>query len=117
MCGSLSQLLPNCLYLVFFLQDPVDPGEACPGPNGVITHYHIRFQGGRIVNTDNANTARCSAGRCKYIFKPPSNPPSNYDSVSVAAANVVGVGAARTCTAQTISELHKNNIAFYTKQT
>ena len=39
------------------------------------------------------------------MFVPPSNPPSSYDHVSVAAENIVGVGAARTCTAQTISEL------------
>ena len=36
---------------------------------------------------------------------PPSIPPSSYDSVSVAAENLVGVGAARTCTTQPISEL------------
>ena len=31
--------------------------------------------------------------------------PSSYDSVSVAAENVVGMGAARTCTTQPISKL------------
>ena len=51
------------------------------------------------------NIARCTAGRCGHTFEPPSNPPSSYDSVSVAAENVVGVGAARICTTQTISEL------------
>ena len=57
------------------------------------------------VDTEDVNTARCTAGRCSHTFEPPSNPPSSYDSVSVAAENVVGVGATRTCTAQTISEL------------
>ena len=51
------------------------------------------------------NVARCTVGRCNHTFEPPSNPPSSYDSVSVAAKNAVGVGAARNCTAQTISEL------------
>ena len=54
---------------------------------------------------ENVNIARCTAERCSYTFEPPSNPPSTYDSLSVAAENVVGVGAARTCTAQPISEL------------
>ena len=86
------------------LQNPVDPGEACPGPTGNITQYHIRLQTGSVVVTENVNTAECTAGRCSHTFEPPSNPPSSYDSVSVAAENVVGVGAARTCTTQTISE-------------
>ena len=54
---------------------------------------------------ENVNIAGCTAGRCSHTFEPPSNPPSRYDGVSVTAENVVGVGAARTCTAQTISEL------------
>ena len=58
-----------------------------------------------VVITENVNISRCTAGRCNRTFEPPSNPPSSYDSVSVAAENVVGVGAARTCTTQTISEL------------
>ena len=48
--------------------------------------------------------ARCTDGRCSHTFKPLSNPSSSYDSVSVAAENVVGVGAARMCITQTISE-------------
>ena len=44
------------------------------------------------------------AGKSSHTFEPPSNPPSSYDSVSVAAVNVVGVGAARTCTTQDISK-------------
>ena len=49
--------------------------------------------------------ARCTVGKCSHTFEPPSNLPSSYDSVSVAAENVVGVEAARTCTTKTISEL------------
>ena len=54
--------------------------------------------------TENVNTASCTSGRCSHTFELPSNPPSSYDSVSVAAENVLGVGAARTCTTQPISE-------------
>ena len=84
------------------LQDPVDP---CPSVTGNITQYQISFQTGSVVITENVNIARCTAGKCSHIFEPPSNPPSSYDSVLVAAENVVGVGTARTCTTQTISEL------------
>ena len=94
------------------LQNPVDPdpGEACPGPSGDITLYQIRFRTGSVVATENVNVARCTAGRCSHSFEPPSNPPSSYDSVSVAAENMAGVGAARTCTVQTISELTLSSI-------
>ena len=84
------------------MQDPVD---TCPDVTGKITQYQISFQTGSVVATKSVNIARCTAGRCSHTFEPPSNPPSSYDSVSVAAENVVGVGAARTCTTQTISEL------------
>ena len=86
------------------LQDPLDP-DPCKGISGDITQYQIRFQAGSVVATENVNITKCTAGRCSHTFEPPSNPPSSYDSVSVAAENVVGVGAARTCTTQTISEL------------
>ena len=66
----------------------------------------MRFQTGSIVVTENVNIASCTTERCNHTFEPPSNPPSSYDSVSVAAENVVGVGAARTCTTQTISEFN-----------
>ena len=82
----------------------MDPVKACQSPKGVITQYQIRFQSGSVVNTENVNIARCTAGRCNHTFEPPSNPPTSYDSVSVAAENVVGVGVARTCTPQPISE-------------
>ena len=84
-------------------QDTVDPGETCPGPN--IKQYQISFQTGSLPVTENVNIARCTAGRFSHTFELPSNPPSSYESVLVAAENVVGVGAARVCTAQTISEL------------
>ena len=83
-------------------QDTVDPEETCQGPH--ITQYQISFETGSTVNTENVSTSVCTAGRCSYTFEPPSNPPSSYDNVSVAAENVVGVGDARTCTSQTISE-------------
>ena len=92
------------------LQDPVDPGASCPGPTGDITQYQMSFQTGSVVATESVNIARCTAGRCSHTFEPPSNPPSSYDSVSVAAENVVGVGPATTCTKQTISELCYNTI-------
>ena len=91
--------------LVTSLQDPVDP---IPDITGNITQYQISFQTGSVVDTENVSIARCTAGRCSHTFEPLSNPPSSYDSVSVAAKNVVGVGTARTCTTQTISELNIN---------
>ena len=53
------------------------------------------------------NASRCENGRCSNAFQLAKNgsTPSSYYSVSVAAENVVGVGAARTCTTQPISEL------------
>ena len=83
----------------------MDPGEACPGPTGNITQYQISFQTGSVVVTESVNIARCTAGRCSHTFEPPSNPPSSYDRVSVAAENVVGIGAARNLTIQPISML------------
>ena len=87
--------------------------DPCSGVSGAITQYQISFQtvaigsvnSGSVVATENVNIARCTAGRCSHTFESPSNPPSSYDNVSVAAENVAGVGAARTCTTQTISEL------------
>ena len=76
--------------------------DPCPGISGDITRYLISFQAGSF---ENVNITDCTAGRCSHTFEPPSNPPSSYDNVSVAAENVVGVGAPRTCTTQSISEL------------
>ena len=84
----------------------MDPGAACRGPRGDITQYQISFQTGSVVVTENVDIAMCTAGRCSHTFEPPSNPPPSYDSVSVAAENVMGVGVARTCTTQPISELN-----------
>ena len=84
----------------------MDTIKACRRPRGDITQYQISFQTGSFVATENVNIAECTAGRCSHTFVLPSNPPSRYDSVSVAAVNVVGVGTARTCTTQTISELN-----------
>ena len=101
--------LQSCLIITtsmwdLFLKNPVDVKETCPGQKGNITQYQISFQTGSLVNTENVNNTRCTAGQCSHTFQPPSNPPSSYDSVSVAAESVVGVGAARLCTAQPISE-------------
>ena len=97
----ISEYIPKAPVLLYNVshQDTVD---TCLGPN--TTHYlvQISFQNGSV--TENVNIAECTAGRCSHTFEPPTNPPSSYDSVSVAAENMVGVGAARTCTTQTISE-------------
>ena len=95
------------------LQNPVDPapGDICPGPSGTVTQYQINFQTTSIINyTFIVSTTMCAAGKCNHTFEPPSNFPSSYDRVSVAAENVVGVGAARTCTTQTISELSLSHL-------
>ena len=55
--------------------------------------------------TEIVNISVCTAGRCSHTFVPPSNPPSSYDSVSVVAENVVGVGAARNLITQPICKL------------
>ena len=79
--------------------------DPCPDVTGTITLYQVRFQTGSDVTTQTVKNAGCTAGRCNYIFvPPPSSSPSSYHEVSVAAENVVGVGAARMCTTQTISE-------------
>ena len=54
----------------------------------------------------NVNLTACTARKCSHTFNLWSDSvPSSYDSVSVVAVNAVGVGAPRTCTAQSISEL------------
>ena len=92
------------------LQDPVDPQEACRGPRGRTTLYQIRFQIGSFRVTEIVNSSACGAERCSHTFSLlnvlSDSVPSSYDSVSVAAENVVGVGPARLCTTQTISELN-----------
>ena len=82
----------------------------CQGPGGGVAQYEIRFQIGSVGAAEDVSIAECTAGWCSHTFVPPSNPPSSYESVSVAAENVVGVGAARTCTAQAISELPLSSV-------
>ena len=82
----------------------MDTRETCQRSRGDIIQYKISFETGSIVATESVSSVRCTDGRCSHTFELPSNPPSSYDSVSVAAENVVGVGAARMCTTQTISE-------------
>ena len=76
--------------------------------SGNISLYQITFKThGSVVATKSVKSTRCTAGRCNDTFELrelPSNPHSSYDNVSVAAENVVGEGAARTCTTQIISE-------------
>ena len=89
--------------------------DPCPDVSGNITQYQIRFQTGSVVATESMDVTTCIAGRCSHTFVPSSNSPSSYDSVSVAAENVVGVGAARACTTQTISEstsLKRQHVGF-----
>ena len=62
--------------------------------------------------TVNVNVTACTAGKCSHTFNLSSDSvPSRFDSVSVAAENVVGVGPARTCPTQPISELNLMNHA------
>ena len=100
-----SQIIP--------LQDPIDPAETCPGPSGNVTHYQINFQTGAFVK--NLAIYVCKGGKCSHTFEPPSNPPSSYYKVSVAAENVVGVGAVKLCSTQIISELVSIIIFSYCK--
>ena len=102
---------------ILFLQTSVDSQEACQGPRGVTRQYQIRFQIGSFKVYESVNTTACRAERCSHTYSllNVDSIPSSYDRVSVAAVNVVGFGAARTCTAQTISELQFimcSNIAY-----
>ena len=88
------------------LQNLVDPPESCHGLSGIIRWYQIMFQVGSFEMHKNVSLNACTATKCSHTYNLWSESvPSSYDSVSVAAVNVVGVGAARTCTAQPISEL------------
>ena len=69
--------------------------------------YKISFQTGLLIVPNDVNISECTDGRCSHTFDLLSDGvPSSYDSVSVAAENVVGVGPPRTCTTQPISELN-----------
>ena len=100
----------QCVWIMAF-QDPENQAEACKGPRGRATQYHIRFQVGSIdVHTENVNNSACKTGRCSHSFDlqnvPSESIPSSYDRVSVAAENVEGEGAESLCTTQPISELN-----------
>lgn len=105
-------LCDHALQLLWFVclpQKPEDQLGTCQGPRGRITHYQIRFQVGSAVLTDvNVNISACTTERCSNTFNlsnvPSGRIPSSYDSVSVAAINAVGMGAARMCTSQSISK-------------
>ena len=84
----------------------MNSGGSCQGPRGRITHYQIRLQRGLTFDTENVTITACTAGMCSHAFSINSNVRASYDSVSVAAVNVVGVGNARLCTMQTIRELN-----------
>ena len=70
----------------------------------------IRFQIGSFRETEYVNSSACRAERCSHTFNLlnvlSDSVFSSYVSVSVAAENVIGVGPARTCTIQTISQLN-----------
>ena len=60
--------------------------------------------------TETVNVSECMDGRCNLHIVPDSHllngsVPLSYSRLVVAAENVVGVGAARTCATQTISKL------------
>ena len=62
------------------------------------------------MNSENVNIAMCAAGRCSHSYELPYNllngsVVSSIETVSVAAENVVGLGATRICAACPISEL------------
>ena len=89
----------------------LESGEVCPAPRGVIKwyliRYHARSSNGPFVAAEKVDISQCNSRMCWHSFEADMNRPILYDSVSVAAENVVGVGTARTCAAQTISELVK----------
>ena len=89
----------------------------CPDPSGNIIQYQISFQTGPFVNSENVNIAMCAAGRCSHSYELTSNllngsVISSIETVSVAAENVVGLGATRTCAAHPISELYQDTQYF-----
>ena len=82
----------------------------CPGVSGNITQYQISFQAENVIITEMVTVSECMDGRCNLHIVPDSHllngsVPLHYSRLAVAAENVVGVGAARTCTTQPISEL------------
>ena len=99
------------LFGILCVQDTVDTWNRCLGRRGQTTQYQIRLQVRSIVVTaENVNMSACRGEMCSHtlnlLIAPGGSVFSSYDSVSVAAENVVGVGPARTCTAQPISKLN-----------
>lgn len=103
--------MSDCAFPFCLLpQEPNNQHGDCQGPTGRITQHQIRFKvGSTVFTTMSVNISACTTERCSYTFYlsnvPSGTIPSSYDRVSVAAINAVGVGAERTCTAQTISKL------------
>ena len=94
------------------LQDPEDQHGECQAPTGRITQFQIKFEvGSTVFTTINVDISACLTGRCSNTFNlsnvQSGRIPSSYDRVSVVAKNIVGVGAEKTCTTQTISKLHE----------
>ena len=95
---------------VLYHLSPQNPRNPCLGISGNITQYQISFLAEDVTIIETVTVSECMDGRCNLHIVPASRPlngsvPLSYRSLAVAAENVVGVGAARTCTAQTISEL------------
>ena len=95
----------------------LDPREVCPAPRGIITQYLIRYYArslnGPFVVGESVDISQCNARMCRHPFERDMNRPTLYDSVSVAGDNMVGVGAERICTAQTISKLNDEFKCYY----
>ena len=84
--------------------------DPCTIPGRDIIRYKVNLQTESIVDTESIYVASCTDRRCGHTFQLPSTSengsfPLSYDSVSVAAENMAGVGAVRSCSEQTISEL------------
>ena len=97
-------------YQVLYHLNPQNLRNPCPGVSGNITQYQISFLAENVAITETVTVSECMDGRCNLHIVPASHllnssVPLSYRRLAVAAENVVGVGAARTCTTQTISKL------------
>jgi len=113
--GNWDALIGIGTYTHLSFQDPADLGKVCPDLIGDIIEYQVSFQTGTFVNSESVNIVSCAAGRCSHSFDATYNLLNgslsvSIDNVSVVAENVVGVGAARKCTAQPISEFLSRDI-------
>ena len=100
----------NFEYQVLCHLNPQNLRNPCPGISGNITQYQISFLAENVAITETVTVSECMDGRCNLHIVPASHllngsVPLSYSRLIVAAENVVGVGAARACTTQTISEL------------